>query len=232
MSATPAVLVEGLTRRFGRRWALRGVDLEVGPGSVVAVLGANGTGKTTLLRVLATLLRPTAGRVEVLGDPLGRGDDAIRARTGLSTAAGYAYDELTGLENLKFATMMSGVRPEREALSVALERVGLAAAAEVRARAYSAGMRKRLELARLSLRPLALVLLDEPFVSLDAEGIDLVQAAIARWKVEGTTILLASHQVSDALRHADRRVVLAAGRVAEDGPVERRREGGPPELVR
>lgn len=223
--AEPAVRVRGLTRRFGRRWALRGIDLEVERGAVVAVLGANGTGKTTLLRVLATLLRPTAGAVEVLGRALPAEGDAVRRGAGLLTPIGYAYEELSGLENLRFAAWMSGAASDDASLREALGAVGLDEAADVRARGYSAGMRKRLELARLGLRPLELVLLDEPFVSLDADGIVIVQAAVERWRAAGATVLIASHQIEDALRHADRAVVLAAGRVAREGPAEAFRGG-------
>lgn len=212
-----AVRTVGLTRRFGRRWALRGVDLEVARGEVCALLGANGTGKTTLLRVLATLLRPTAGTVEVLDTDVAGGGDAIRRRAALMTPGGHVYEELTGLENLRFAARMSGAPAEEPRLRGALEAVGLADAADEPSRAYSTGMRKRLELARMGLRPLELALLDEPFTSLDESGVRLVEEAIAAWKASGATVLLASHRVGDALRHADRVVRLERGRVVPDG---------------
>ncbi len=206
-----SVRAEGLTRRFGRRWALRGIDLEIASGSVVALLGANGTGKTTLLSVLCTLLRPTAGNVEVLGFPLPSGGDQVRTRSALMTPSGHAYEELTGIENLRFASRMAGLRPAEGALEAALEAVGLSEAAHTRARAYSSGMRKRLELARMRLRDLELVLLDEPFVSLDESGVALVQEAIVAWRDAGATVLIASHRVADATLHADRVVRLERG---------------------
>jgi ABC-2 type transport system ATP-binding protein len=217
-SSDLALRTERLSRRFGRSWALDSLDLEIQRGSTVAVLGPNGAGKTTLFRVLATLLRPSTGHVEVFGSVLPRHADAVRSRTGMLTAAGYVYDELTGLENLRFAALMSGERPDLTALRAAIAEVGLEEAADKRVRAYSAGMRKRLELARLMLRRLELVLLDEPFVSLDQEGVELVQAAIQRWKAAGGTVLVASHQVADALRHADRALLLTAGRLERDAP--------------
>lgn len=213
---TAAVRVRDLTRRFGRRWALRGVDLEVGPATVVALLGANGTGKTTLLRVLSTLLRATAGRVEVLGRALPEEGDAVRRRTALMTPGGHSYEELTGRENLLFAVRMCGIRPSPDEVERALESVDLAGAADTRVRGYSTGMRKRLELARLGLRRLDLVLLDEPFVSLDDDGVELVQDAIGHWRRDGATVLIASHRVEDATRQADRIVRLDRGRVARD----------------
>lgn len=211
-----AVRTAGLTRRFGRRWALRGVDLEVPRGEMCALLGANGTGKTTLLRVLATLLRPTAGTVEVLGRAIEIGGDEVRRRAGLMTPAGHTYEELTGVENLRFAARMAGSPADGDRLRAGLAAVGLADAAEEPARAYSSGMRKRLELARMRLRQLELVLLDEPFTSLDDAGVGLVQDAVAAWKASGATVLLASHRVDDALRHADRVVRLERGRVVSD----------------
>ncbi len=220
-----AIRIEGLTRRFGRRWALRGVDLEIESGTSVALLGANGTGKTTLLRVLSTLLRPTAGRVEVLGEVLpggaggahgSDGADEVRRRTTLMTSSGHAYEDLTGLENLRFAARMSGPELGPDELSRALAEIGLEEAAHTRVRAYSTGMRKRLELARLGLRPLDLVLLDEPFASLDDDGVALVQTAIGRWRDDGATVLVASHRVDKAVARADRVLRLEHGRVASD----------------
>jgi len=213
----PAVRTAGLTRRFGRRWALRGIDLEVARGEVCALLGANGTGKTTLLRVLATLLRPTAGTVEVLGVDVRRGGDSIRGRAALMTPAGHTYEELTGAENLRFAARMAGGTLATEGVREALARVGLADVADQPTRSYSTGMRKRLELARVGLRRLDLVLLDEPFTSLDEAGVALVQEAIADWKAAGAAVILASHRVDDARRQADRVVRLERGSVMAEG---------------
>jgi heme ABC exporter ATP-binding subunit CcmA len=212
----PAIRVEGLTRRFGRRWALRGVDLEIEAGAVVALLGANGTGKTTLLRVLATLLRPTAGTVMVLGNDVVADADAIRRTTALMTPAGHVYDELTGRENLRFAARMCGDDIDDTALDHALGEVGLGDAGDITVHGYSTGMRKRLELARVGMRELDLVLLDEPFTSLDEPGVALVQDAIARWKATGTTILIASHRVEETRRHAERTLRLAGGVISND----------------
>ena len=209
-----AVRAEGLTRRFGRRWALRGVDLAVPRGAVVALLGANGTGKTTLLRVISTLLRPTAGRVEVLGHALPAGGDAIRARTAFMTAGGHAYEELTGVENLRFAARMSATAATDADLRDALAAVDLAEAGDVPVRSWSTGMRRRLELARLRLRPLDLALLDEPFTSLDEAGVGLVHEAVRGWRDAGAAVLIASHRIDEATRHADDVVRLEGGRVA------------------
>jgi len=215
----PALRLAGITRRFGRRWALRGIDLEVSRGTVLAVLGANGTGKTTLLRILGTLLRPTAGRAEVLGANVMKHPDQIRRGTALMTPGGHAYDELTGLENLRFAARMGGGDVDANAHRAALARVGLEEACDLSVRGYSTGMRKRLELARIGLRSPDLVLLDEPFASLDEGGVELVQGAIAGWRDAGATVLIASHRLAQAGRHADRTVRIERGRIVEGGPL-------------
>ena len=213
-----AVAAEGVTRRFGRRWALRGVDLAVPRGAVVALLGANGTGKTTLLRLISTLLKPTAGRLEVLGHTLPAGGDEIRTGAAFMTAGGHAYEELTGVENLRFAARMSATATTDDDLRDALAAVELGGAADIPVRAWSTGMRRRLELARLRLRPLELVLLDEPFVSLDEDGVGLVHEAVRGWRDAGAAVVIASHRVEDATRHADDVVRLAGGRAAPATP--------------
>ncbi|MFQ5678115.1 MAG: heme ABC exporter ATP-binding protein CcmA [Gemmatimonadota bacterium] len=218
MPPSPAVLTRRLCKRFGWRWALRDVDLIVERGTSVTLVGPNGAGKTTLLRILATLVKPSRGEVEVFGHPVGPEGDAIRSRVGLLTATGYLYDELTGAENLRFAILMGGQRPDGSRILQALERVGLADAADVRVRGYSAGMRKRLELARLLLRRLDLLLMDEPYASLDAKGIRLVDQVISQARTDGATVVLASHQRGEAVLGADRLVVLSGGRISAEGP--------------
>lgn len=217
-SPPPAIRLSGLSKRFGARWALREVDLRVERGAVLALVGPNGAGKTTLLRILATIQKPSAGEVEVLGHPARTQGDAIRRRVSLLTPSGYLYDELTGAENLRFADLMSGRKPDRERILRALDGVGLGDAAELRVRAYSDGMRKRLEVARLMLRRTDLLLMDEPYASLDAEGARIVDDVLSRARAEGRTVLFATHRRGRALAACDRVVALAAGRVAADGP--------------
>lgn len=216
----PAVRLRGVTKRFGWTPALRGIDLRVDRGERLAVTGPNGAGKTTLLKLLATLLRPSGGDLEVLGLPSREGE-AIRRRTALLAPADYLYDELTARENLRFAARMSGVdggtggRQKAEAL---LARVGLAGHAETRVGAFSSGMRKRLAIARLLLRPVELLLLDEPYAGLDAGGVELVDEILEAMRSRRVTVILASHRWGRSLEEAERLVVLEAGRIAWSGP--------------
>ncbi len=213
----PAVRLEGVSKRFGRTWALRSLDLELASGALLALVGPNGAGKSTLLKILATLVKPTAGKVRVLGHAPDGGSRPIRERVGFLSARGYLYDELTARENLRFAALMSGITEWRGPAAEALERVGLARAADLRVGGYSSGMRKRLALARLLLRPVELALLDEPYASLDAEGVELVDELVEEMGAEGRTLILASHQWGRTLEAADRVVVLEDGRRAWSG---------------
>lgn len=226
-AAEPAVRLDGVSRRFGWTWALRSVDLAVERGELLAVVGPNGAGKTTLLKLLATLLEPTSGRVLVLGHDTADGKQAVRRRVGVLPAAGYLYDDLTARENLRFAALMSGRRAWEEPAGSALERTGLTRFADQRVGGFSSGMRKRLAIARLLLRPLDLVLLDEPYASLDAEGIDLVDELVDQMRVDGCTVLVASHRWGRTLRNADRVAALDRGRLVRIGPPgEHARPGG------
>ncbi|MFQ5889121.1 MAG: ABC transporter ATP-binding protein [Gemmatimonadota bacterium] len=214
-ASRPAVSLRGISRRFGWTWALRRVDLAVNRGVTLALVGPNGAGKTTLLKVLATLLRPTEGEGEVLGFPLRGGGDEIRARTGLLTGFGYLYGDLTAAENLRFAARMAGGSPDARSADAVLERVGLGGVADRRVRAFSTGMRKRLALAQLLLRPLDLVLLDEPYAGLDSEGVCLVDEMVREFRDGGATVVIASHQEGEAMRTAECRVALAQGKIVD-----------------
>lgn len=216
----PAVVTRGLSRRFGWTWALRDVDLSVDPGELVTIMGPNGAGKSTLLRVLATLLRPTEGEVRVAGHDPRSSTDEVRRALGFLAPGGYLYDQLTALENLRFACLMSGVEADDARLRKLLERMGLDRAAEVRVGGYSSGMRRRLALARLLLRPLEVALLDEPWASLDLDGVELVDDVVGEMRADGTTVLLATHQWDRVRELVDRVVVLERGSVARSGPPE------------
>lgn len=208
-----AIELAAVSKRLGWTWALREIDLEIERGSSVVLIGPNGAGKTTLLRLIATLLKPTAGTGEVLGFSLGGGADAIRRCTGLLSARGHLYGDLSALENLRFAAWMAGVRVDRPRLRDALAKVGLDQVSEQRAREFSSGMQKRLAFATLLTRRLDLVLLDEPYASLDSDGIRMVDDFVDEWRAGGGTVLLATHRRGLAVRKADRVAVLQAGRL-------------------
>lgn len=177
----------------------------------MCLVGPNGAGKTTLLKLVATLLRPSGGDAHVMGHSLRNDPDEIRMRTGLLTVRGFLYDDLSAAENLQFTMRMAGLRPHRDVIARALKRIGLAEVADNRMRTFSTGMRKRLALGQLLVRPIKVALLDEPYSGLDAQGMRLVDEVVREFKAAGTTVLLASHQDGEAVREAEQTGILRKG---------------------
>ncbi|HEX6693137.1 MAG TPA: heme ABC exporter ATP-binding protein CcmA [Longimicrobiales bacterium] len=203
--------LQGAARRFGSRWVLRGVELQVRAGEVVALTGRNGSGKTTLLRILATLLRPNRGTVTIFGRDAAKDPDFVRQRLGFLAHNPGIYDDLTASENLLFAQRMNGLRPDAAERAAVLDRVGLTDAAHDRARGFSAGMRRRLALGRLLLRPPLLMLLDEPYASFDADGIALVNELARETAARGGCVVIATHDLDRASIVMSRRVDVRDG---------------------
>jgi heme exporter protein A len=210
-----AIDARSVGRQFGTRWVLRGVTFDVRPGETVGLLGANGSGKSTMLRVLGTLLKPHAGAAAVDGLDLVRDAAGVRAHVGYLAHVPGLYDDLTARENLRFAADMLGL--SHAEVEPVLERVGLARVGGDRVRGFSAGMQRRLALARLILRNPRVLLLDEPYSNLDAEGVDLMNATIARVVGGGGAALIALHELAPAKSLLDRTLTLVDGRI--DGVV-------------
>jgi heme exporter protein A len=173
----------GLERRFGAKRVLRGLDLDVARGAFVVVTGANGSGKTTLLRLVAGLAAPTAGELAV---------DADRAELGYLGHEPLVYRELTALENLALYARLYRVPESRERIGMLLERFGLWDVRNERSGTYSRGMLQRLALCRALLHDPTLLLLDEPFSGLDAEGAELLDRELLERRGHAT-FLVATH---------------------------------------
>jgi heme exporter protein A len=206
------VVIESVAKRFGRKWALRGASFRAEPGSAVALMGHNGSGKTTLLRVVATTLRPTRGGGRIFGWDLLEETDAIRHHVGALYHEPGVYADLTARENLEFARRMWGGSSE-VSVADALDRVGLGKVTEERAGGFSSGMTRRLALARLVMRPPRLMLLDEPYASFDADGIELVNELVRATADRGGITLVATHDPSRSSQVVDEVVTLQEGRV-------------------
>jgi ABC-type multidrug transport system ATPase subunit len=217
-TSPPAVDAAGLCRRYGRRWALVDVGLEVPTGRVAMVTGRNGSGKSTLLRILSTAIRADRGSARVAGFDLGREAAAVRLRVALLSHHSYHYEALTPLENLGVAARFVGLPSDREGLLGRLATVGLADRADDPVSTFSAGMRKRLSLARTLLRDSAVVMLDEPYGQLDPPGFRLVDRLIGSLRDRGATVLVATHLLERGAGLADLAVVLEAGRLLWSGP--------------
>jgi heme exporter protein A len=207
-----AIDAVGVARRFGTRWVLRGVTLQVRRGETVGLLGANGSGKSTLLRIFGTLLRPSAGTATVFGHDVARDADDVRARIGFLAHSPGLYDDLTARENLGFSASMLGAG----AMDVdgVLERVDLTYAANERVRGFSAGMERRLAVARMLLSRPSLLLLDEPYSNLDAAGIAMMSGIISENVAGGGAALVVLHELAPAAAILTRTVTIQAGRVS------------------
>jgi heme exporter protein A len=211
----PAVETSELARLFAGSAALAGVSLRIEGGRAVALLGPNGAGKTTLLRVLATIIRSSYGSARVDGLDVIRDADLVRQRVAYLSHATGLYDDLTARENLDFAATLLGTDDRAARVERALADVGLDARADDRVRGFSAGMRRRLALARILLGSASLVLLDEPYAALDRDGLELVDRLLAAWREVGVSVLVASHATDRLAPLLDGTVVLDRGLVTE-----------------
>jgi len=210
------IAASGLRKTFGATLVLEDVTLDVLAGQCLAVLGPNGAGKTTLLRILATLARPSAGTLRIDGVDAVREPDAVRARIGMVAHGSHVYEDLTALENLRFWAAMGGLDASLARLRERLQAVELDTVADERARTFSAGMKRRLGLARVTLGQPRLLLLDEPFNGLDRRGQKWLGEFLLAFKAGGGTIVLATHGFASALAVADRAAILVGGRIALD----------------
>jgi heme ABC exporter ATP-binding subunit CcmA len=206
----------GLRKAYGANLVLDGIDLDVRRGEAVALLGANGAGKTTLLRIAATLVRPTAGRLLVAGADCAREPEAARRRLGFLGHGSWLYEDLTAYENLYFWATLGGRWASREALRAALAVVELDRWADERVRPFSAGMKRRLSLARLVIAEPRVLLLDEPFTGLDQRGAKWLEEHLQAFKSAGGAVLMSTHSFGRGFGVVDRAAVLAGGRIAAD----------------
>ncbi len=212
------VHAQSLARRYGPRWALSRIDLEIGPRERLLVVGPNGSGKTTLIRLLTTLEAPSRGQLKLFGQDVIAHRSTVRERLALLGHAPGVYEDLSAAENLRVLASVAGRPPPdvAEALRVA----GL----EDRScptRQLSAGMRRRLALAVLWIQQPALALLDEPFAQLDPGGIARVGEAI---RALPGAVVFASHQVRHAAPLCDRAILLDAGQIRWTGAAEQAEE--------
>ena len=210
----PVIATRALTKRFGPVLAVDAIDLEVRSGDVYGFLGANGSGKTTTVRMLLGLVLATSGEAEVLGARMPRSAKAVLPQVGTLVEGPASYLHLSGRANLELLDAMGSSRRGRKArVDDVLERVGLGLAGDRRVRGYSLGMRQRLGLAAALLRTPRLLVLDEPTNGLDPQGIREMRELLLALNREGATIFLSSHLLAEVEQMCTRVGVLDRGRL-------------------
>ena len=210
------IATRGLVKQYGRVRAVDGIDLDVRAGDVYGFLGANGSGKTTTVRMLLGLVLPTRGEVELLGERMPRAGRRVLPRVGALIEAPAAYGHLSGRENLALldaAGPGGGRRDRRRRIADVLDQVGLGGVGRRPVKAYSLGMRQRLGLAGALLRRPELLVLDEPTNGLDPQGISEIRELLMELHRGGTTVFLSSHLLAEVEQLCSRVGVLDRGRL-------------------
>ena len=212
------IRTHALTKRYGDLVAVDGLDLDVREGDVYGFLGANGSGKTTTVRMLLGLVLATSGDIEVLDQPMPRAARRVLPSVGCLVEGPAAYPHLSGRANLSLFDAMGGTgtgarRGRRARVGEALDQVGLSRAADRRVRGYSLGMRQRLGLAAALLQKPRLLVLDEPTNGLDPQGIREMRDLLLALNATGTTVFLSSHLLAEVEQLCSRVGVLDRGRL-------------------
>ncbi len=217
MSTASAVRVEGLRKSFKALEVLRGVDFEIAPGSVFALLGSNGAGKTTVVRILSTLLRADGGSAEVAGFDVAAQPAKVRHALSLTGQFAAVDEVLTGRENLVLVARLRHLPDPGAVADALLERFSLTEAGGRRAGSYSGGMRRRLDIAMSLVGDPAVIVLDEPTTGLDPEARLEVWQTVRELAARGTTVLLTTQYLEEAEQLADRIAILHEGRILVEG---------------
>ena len=223
----------GLGRRFGERWAVRDVSIDVRRGEVLGLLGPNGAGKTTTVRMLTALIEATEGSATVAGIDVRERPDDVRSRVGILTETPGLYDKLSARANLDFFGRLYDLDAATRATAIEhwLRLFGLWDRADDVAGTFSKGMRQKLAIARALLHDPAVVFLDEPTAALDPEAAFIVREAIEQLRRAGRTIVLATHNLDEADRLCDRIAFVRGGLLRVDSPARLRGSHGMPRLL-
>lgn len=215
-----AIEVKGLQKSFKKLRVLKSVDFEVEKGSVFALLGSNGSGKTTIVRILATLLKQDGGTAVVNGCDVAVKPDYVRRSISLTGQFAAVDEILTGRENLIMIAKLRRLAEARQTADDFLKRFGLTEAANRRVSTYSGGMRRRLDIAMSLVGSPQLIFLDEPTTGLDPEGRIEVWRVVKELAGKGTTVFLTTQYLEEAEQLADRIAILHEGRIIADGTLE------------
>ena len=228
----PAIRVRGVTKSFGELHVLRGVDLDVAPGSIVALLGSNGAGKTTLVRIVSTLLKADSGTVTVAGTDVADRPDQVRKAISLTGQFAAVDDILTARENLVLVARLRHLPDPGTVAGTLLSDFALTDVRDRRAAELSGGMRRRLDIAMSLVGDPSVIVLDEPTTGLDPQARLDVWRTVRDLASAGTTVLLTTQYLDEAEHLADRIAILHQGTIIQDGTLDELRQLLPPAEVR
>ena len=206
--------IRSLSKSFGVKPVLHSIDLSVAPGEFVALLGPNGVGKTTLLRIVATLSRPNSGEVKVDRLSLATHAYAVRKLLGVVSHKPLLYGELTAEENLRFYARMYGLGAAEPRVSIVLDQVSLVQQRHDLVRTFSRGMQQRLAIARATLHQPKVLLFDEPHTGLDNDAAKMLDDILLSVAAAGRTVLMTTHDLARGLELSDRVAILHGGKIA------------------
>ena len=231
MTTAEAIRVQGLEKSYPKRPVLRGVDFDVARGTIFALLGANGAGKTTVVKILSTLLKADGGTATVEGFDVATRPADVRESISLTGQFAAVDDTLTGRENLVLVARLRHRKDARRIAAGLLARFQLTDAAERRVRTYSGGMRRRLDLAMSLIGDPPVIFLDEPTTGLDPQSRAEVWNSVRGLAGQGTTVLLTTQYLDEAEQLADRIALLHQGRIIANGTLAELRQLLPPATV-
>jgi ABC-2 type transport system ATP-binding protein len=231
MTEAPAIRVDGLTKSYKKVEVLRGVDFDVARGSIFALLGSNGAGKTTVVSILSTLLSADAGRAIVNGFDVAKASAGVRDSISLTGQFAAVDEVLSGRENLVLVARLRHLRDPQKIADELLDRFGLADAAARKVATYSGGMRRRLDIAMSLIGNPPVIFLDEPTTGLDPQGRVEVWKAVRHLADSGTTVLLTTQYLDEAEELADRIAILHEGRILVNGTLAELKQLLPPTRV-
>ncbi len=212
------IVLEQVSRAYGRSFALHRVSMTLEAGTLTALLGANGAGKTTLLNILATLEPPSQGQVFYDRNRWASFAKRGRQHVGWVSHDALLYEDLSGRENLRFTAKMYGLTDAERRIDALLERVGMTHAAEQRVLTYSRGMVQRMTIARALLHDPSLILLDEPLTGLDQRGRADIMALFDELRSAGKLLVMSTHDLHALCGHTDQLCILKAGRLMHCAP--------------
>jgi heme exporter protein A len=212
-NAEQIIEVKGLVKKFGFKTVLRKVDLSLEKGDFLALFGHNGAGKTTLIRILCSLMRPTSGEIRIAGlDPLDE-REALCKTIGVISHRTFLYENLSAFENLRFYGKMYDVRNLMDRIEALLELVGLSEYRNDPVNTFSRGMQQRLSVARAIIHDPQILFLDEPYTGLDQHGAEDLKKLLKRFRNQGKTILMTSHNIDRGLELCNQVAILKSGRL-------------------